>query len=471
MSTLAAAFGLPPIRFNPANWAPRPHWNPVTRVAFRFAFAYLLIYGFTAALGLLPLGGFVAMWVEEGWHAVVVPVGQWLFHQKITIFPGGSGDTTYNYVQVFCFAVLAAVVALLWSALDWRRASYPWLWDALRVYVRFVLAAALLGYGINKLFKLQFPDPAVTRLLQQYGDSSPMGLLWTFMGASDPYTRFGGAMEAIGGILLCFRRTTLLGAAVAAGVMTNVVMMNLCYDVPVKLYSSHLLLMSGFLMLPDLRRMVDVFVLNRPAAPADLGPPYRAAWLRWTLFGVKMLFVSVLVLQMVYGNMQMQQTYGDGAPKGAMDGTWEVTQMSVDGVAMPALADDAAQWRYLTIYDRPMQRFFVATHWKGPNDVWALEVTPNQGAASEPDAGARATGMLTLSLQQGRMGAAAPAAEGAAPAPLGELRFTDAGDGTLRLEGKVAGKQMVLQGKRKEAKDFLLMSRGFHWINEFPFNR
>jgi hypothetical protein len=39
------------------------------------------------------------------------------------------------------------------------------------------------------------------RLLKPYGESSPMGLLWTFMGYSTGYNLFTGGAEALGGLL------------------------------------------------------------------------------------------------------------------------------------------------------------------------------------------------------------------------------------------------------------------------------
>src|SRR5947199_1204250 len=105
----------------------------------------------------------------------------------------------------------------------------------------------MLSFGAYKVIKSQFPAPSLDRLLEPYGDSSPMGLLWTFMGASKAYTIFGGFAEMLGGALLTVRRTTLLGALVCIGVITNIVMLNFSYDVPVKLYSTHLLLMAIFL--------------------------------------------------------------------------------------------------------------------------------------------------------------------------------------------------------------------------------
>src|SRR5262249_30445006 len=160
--------------------------------------------------------------------------------------------TTWNYLQVLSFFVLAAAVALLWSLVAWRRTNYPRLHDWLRVYVRFYVAYEMVLYGSIKVIKSQFPDPPLDRMLQPFRDASPMGLLWTFMGASDAYNVFTGAGEMLGGLLLTTRRTTLLGALVCIGVVGHIVALNFCYDVPVKLFSAHLLLMSVFLTLPDL---------------------------------------------------------------------------------------------------------------------------------------------------------------------------------------------------------------------------
>jgi len=58
------------------------------------------------------------------------------------------------------------------------------------------------------------------------------------------------------------------------------VTINFSYDVPVKLYSSHLLLLAVFLILPDLRRLASLLVLNRPTEPARIEPLFQRKWLR-----------------------------------------------------------------------------------------------------------------------------------------------------------------------------------------------
>ena len=50
--------------------------------------------------------------------------------------------------------------------------------DVLWIAMRYTLAVAMLSYGVNKIFGLQFPAPSTMRLLQEYGESSPMRLMY-----------------------------------------------------------------------------------------------------------------------------------------------------------------------------------------------------------------------------------------------------------------------------------------------------
>ena len=72
------------------------------------------------------------------------------------------------------------------------------------------------------------------------------------MGASKTYTIFSGFAEVIGGFLLFGRRTRTFGEPwLVFAVMMNVFMMNMSYDIPVKIYSFHLMLMAFFAMMLD----------------------------------------------------------------------------------------------------------------------------------------------------------------------------------------------------------------------------
>ncbi len=165
-----------------------------------------------------------------------------------------------------------------WMLLDRGRGKDVRLHAWLRVILRFYLAAAMLVYGGGKLIPDQFPAPPPDTLVRPVGDLLPVELLWTFMGASSAYTIFTGVAEMVGGLLLTARRTTLLGALICAGVLGNVFMLNVAYDVPVKILSFHLMAMSVFLVAPDLSRLANLLLLNRPAQPATLRPLFARPW-------------------------------------------------------------------------------------------------------------------------------------------------------------------------------------------------
>ena len=80
-------------------------------------------------------------------------------------------------------------------------------------------------------------------------------------------------MEMAVVMLLCFRRTATLGALLCVPVMLNVMLMNLCFNVVVKLYSTMTVVSALVLVLHDARRL---------ALRDDAALPLVHAKFRWT---------------------------------------------------------------------------------------------------------------------------------------------------------------------------------------------
>ena len=131
-------------------------------------------------------------------------------------------------------------------------AEVPIAW--FRLAVRLALAASLFEYGMTKVIPTQFAAPSLTTLVTPAGDLTLSALLWTSIGAAPAYEIVTGCVELLAGVLLLVPRTTLLGALIAAGALTNVFVLNLTYDVGLKVVSFHLVLLAVVLLLPDLRR-------------------------------------------------------------------------------------------------------------------------------------------------------------------------------------------------------------------------
>jgi len=50
----------------------------------------------------------------------------------------------------------------------------------------------------------------------------------------------------------------------------------------------------------------------------------------------------------------------------------------------------------------------------------------------------------------------------------GEYKYTDS---TMTIEGIYKNDTLKVDFTRRGAEDFILMGRGFNWINERPYNR
>lgn len=256
-------------------------WSAAKRIAFRFCFVYFGLYCVAALLpGGLPIPGVhipdpFTLWP---FRPVVFWVASHLFGASLPlVYSGsGSGDKTYDWVEVFCVLMVALVSTTIWTLVDRRRREYAVLYKWFRLYVRFSLAMTMLIYAFDKIVPLQMSYPSLQSQLQPFSAFSPAGILWNSIGASPSYEIFAGVAELAGGVLLMVPQTVTLGALVCLTDMIQVWMMNMTYDVPVKQYSFHLLLISIFLLAPQMGRLMNVFVLNRAVKPEIRSSLFRS---------------------------------------------------------------------------------------------------------------------------------------------------------------------------------------------------
>jgi len=415
-------------------------WSMAKRILFRFAFVYLVLCTTTYALYFMPLPDLISRPYLAFWDSLVPWVGSAVFHADASVLPNSSGDTTYNYVQVFCFVVLALVATAIWTLLDRKRPHYARLQEALHVYVRFALAFWMFGYGSVKVFPLQGGSLTLDRLLQPIGDSSPEGFFWSFLGASTAYKIFSGLAEMLGGFLLVFRRTALLGALIGVGVFTHVVVLNFCYDVPVKLFSSHLLALAVFLTLPDLRRLANLFVFGRPVEAAPARAYVERKWLRWARVVLPTIFVLVFAVVPLLQARERWQRLGL-APKRPLHGIWNVEEFILDGQERPPSFTDETRWQRV-VFDQPQTLAILTSR---SRERFLLE--PNPGG-------------LRLSL-----------AKIDDPRWRSVLTYRRIDPKTLAIEGSFDGHAVKAQLSRVDPPDFRLVGKGFHWIHEHTNSR
>ncbi len=425
--------------------APQPRWAAATKLGFRFAFCYFVLFCLPFPLGALPYTDKPAGWYDAFWMKLVPWVGKYCLRlaQPITPLSNGSGDTPYGYVKVLCFLVIAAVAAMAWSVFDRKRLHYRKLHHWTRFYLRIYLGYMLLTYGGFKVIPAQFPPLWQWRYLETFGDASPMGLLWTFMSASRSYTIFAGTVEMLGGILLFVPRLVTLGALIAIGAMTNVFVLNMSYDVPVKLFSFHLLLLSIFMVAPDLPRLAGFLILNQATAPATEELRFQRRGLRWGFLIGQIALGLFLAGDALYSARQQLNSYtvGDFIAKPPLRGVWGVDEFTLDGRPLPPLLTDSTRWQK-AIFDTSS----------------GLVVQGMDGKllryGSKIDFGKKTMDLSKRDDKQWK----------------GKLAYVFPAADVMSMDGELGGQKVHIKLHHLDGK-YLLNTRGFHWINEFPFNR
>ena len=306
-------------------------WTALGRFGFRFAFCYLLLYAFgrTGTLGIVPkIGDYISSWLSIASFTPAVWLVQHCFHVTgvaAHLHPTSTTDTLISWVSVGVMLVYALAAALLWTAIDRRGLEYKTASAWLRFILRLTLILGLAGFGFAKLFPLQMAPPSLAVLNEPLGNTSPNTLLWTLIALHPGYEMICGAAEVAAAVLLFFRRTALVGALLAGIVMTNVMLYNVFFDVPVKILAGHLLLFSIAITAPDLRALFDFFWHHKPAVLTGAWvPPTQRRTLRIAIWVVElMLLAHVLPGVLSYYRRDVQQRANLRHPS-TLSGQWHV---------------------------------------------------------------------------------------------------------------------------------------------------
>ena len=428
--------------------APAARWSLLHRMALRFGVVYFVLFTLWIPahfLGIPPVPQLYDKY-RALWHVVIAWVGRTMLHVQVDTGipnPGnGSKDTTFNWVQLLCYVGFALIATLIWSVLDRKRPNYErlqrWFW----LYLRFTLGITMIQYGGAKVFPAQFPPASLVTLLEPFGEMSPMHLLWSFMGASALYTFFAGAAEVLGGVLLLIPRTTTLGALISLGAMANVLALNLGYDVPVKIGVSNLVVESLILLWPDLRRLVEFFFLNRRVEPAPDRSPFRSLRMNRIAVALQILFAVVLVGNDVYHSHRAIAELNQARRTTPLYGIWSVEEFTLDGQLRPALLGDSLRWQRLIVEEDGLTALQPMS---GGLNYFLMKVDPAKKS-------------LVLGKPNDWKWRA-------------EFSYENPQPDRLILRGQFDGQPMTATLQRMDDSKFLLINRGFHWVNETALNQ
>ena len=416
-------------------------WKALHKIAFRFWFIYLVNY---------ILASRIIVDISFVWNYIVYFISGH-FNILVPTQPNGSGDTTYNYIQLAAMVCISLIGSLIWTVADKKRNSYNLLAYIAEVLTRYFLGLALVFYGFSKLNLSQFPFPDLYTLNEPFGDSSPMGLAWTFIGYSPAYNIIIGSTEAVSGVFLFIRRTKTFGALMSMVVMANVVALNFCYDIPVKLLSSHLLIMGIYIASADIRRLVALFFLDKEIPKSYHFSPTLGKKMKIAAFCVKVLLIGYIG----YTNIEMLVTSLIERKKemsvSPLYGVYSVEDYKV--VATLSTKGNENKSHFNEIYfDKGSRASFVNRDPKS-HEIYKFRLDTNRnllllvGRFNDKDT-------IRFHFTKGNL-----------------INFNQNDSNVICLNGWLKNDSLAIKIRPKNISGTNLEKTGFHWINERPNNQ
>ena len=365
----------PPI---PALWH-NSRWSLSRRLLFRFAFVFFVLSS------MLPLAmaarrtfhdTFLFPALEPYWAAMSVWTVTHVF--GVTEFNSRylGSDSIVAFARLALCLFFAVAATAIWSVADRHRPNYTVLQEWLRLFMAVVLALTMLRYGMQKVMVMQMQPLSPHQLLAPLGLHTPRQLLWAFMGAAPAYQVFTGLLEVFAGLLLFVPRLMTLGALLTVAVMANVFALNVAYDVEVKLFACQLLVMAGFLLLPDLRRLADVFVFNRGSAPVERTRLITNARFAPLAAVLPLVIAAAVTVLTISTERAVNRQFGAPAPASVpYYGIWDVEEFALDGTLLPPLTTDSVRWQRVVFEARD---YAYVQRMSGSLIIAAVKVDPGR---------------------------------------------------------------------------------------------
>jgi hypothetical protein len=153
-------------------------------------------------------------------------------------------------------------------------------------------------------------------------------------------------------------------------------------------------------------------------------------------FGVWLLGANL------YGSVRGWHEYGGGSPRSELYGIWDIDQLVIDGKSREPLTTANERWRR-AIFEYPGRMTF--------------QRMDESLARYSADINSKEQTLVLTKTDDKNWRA--------------NFTYKRGTNDHLEMDGRMDGQTTHLVLRQKDRNKFLLVTRGFHWISEVPFNR
>jgi len=312
-------------------------WTDREKLIFRFFFLFFILQAIPLSVDFFKIV-FGFNWFHISYGDIFN-----LTRLSAKFLPGA--DSLINWIIV---AIIAIIGVVAWGKSKYKDIDYDQFYYWLRVVVRYRLAIGIIGYGFIKFFPLQAPFPSISNLNTSYGDFTDWKIFSMSLGIVPSYEAFLGAIEILAGLLLFFRKTATIGAAIILVFTGNVFISNLAYEGGEFVYATYLVTFALFVLWFDAQRIYNLVSLERPTLPNSFKPHFagKTKTLRLVFKTLVIFFFVFLYGFKTYSGFH-HDPYQFPRTKGLARaaGIYNVSEFRINGRVLPYAAVDSIRWK------------------------------------------------------------------------------------------------------------------------------
>lgn len=324
-------------------------WTVFQRIGFRIAFIFFVLMS-------IPFSGrwyehlFTMDWLHLHYRDIYDLAR---FSSGLPFFGNTLLGESLNGYALWLITLLVAIAGgVVWTLVGRKRKEYNTLYYWLLAIVRYRAGIGIIGFGFTKLLPVQMPYPSEGILSSNFGDFTPQKIFWLSIGIVPWYQIFTGVVEIAAGIMLFFRGTAAVGAALLIGALGSITYVNFAYDGGVHVYASYFVLLGSFVLAYYVPRLYRLFILERLTTPVDYFPRFTVKWQRYTRIALKAGILGVFVVLLFYLQWVnfLYDPYKQPSTRGVPElrGYYDVVEFRLNGKAIPYSPLDTVRWQEVT---------------------------------------------------------------------------------------------------------------------------
>ena len=180
---------------------------------------------------------------------------------------------------------------------------------------------------------------------------------------------------------------------------------------------------------------------NCATVPMEYKALFNKKWLKISRIVIISIMIFYAIIWSGYETYEMTKEYGVDAPKPPLYGLYKPTQFIKNSDTLRTYSD-SAEWKYLVI-EYPGMASVRQLNDRSYRLIFNVDTIKK---------------MVTTNLQSDTIHSY-------------ELAYKQLNDTTLNLEGVFVKDTINFTFHKVNTNSFRLINRGFHWVNEYPFNR